>query len=189
MAFEDTDTEFESEEESSPPEETGNRAFLIVAGVLGAVALLALICIAVYALVFLPRQKAEQTQRLATLNAQNTQVAMAITQTSEASFLAATQAAATPTPTATEVIAETPTPTATAVVVLPTFTRPATQDPRTATVAALLTQASNVTRTVVPTATALPSTGFADEVGLPAMMGIAVLLIGVIFVARRLRSA
>jgi LPXTG-motif cell wall-anchored protein len=36
--------------------------------------------------------------------------------------------------------------------------------------------------------TAIPNTGFADDVGLPMMLGIAVLLVVVIFLARRLRT-
>jgi LPXTG-motif cell wall-anchored protein len=42
---------------------------------------------------------------------------------------------------------------------------------------------------MVATSTALPTTGFADEVGIPGLLGMAVLLIAVIFLARRLRSA
>ena len=37
------------------------------------------------------------------------------------------------------------------------------------------------------TSTALPTTGFADEVGLPALVGAAIALIIIIFLARRLR--
>jgi LPXTG-motif cell wall-anchored protein len=37
--------------------------------------------------------------------------------------------------------------------------------------------------------TEIPKTGFADEVGLPAMLGMAVLLIVIIILARRLRTA
>jgi hypothetical protein len=52
-----------------------------------------------------------------------------------------------------------------------------------------LTQASNVTRTPsAPTATALPNGGFADEVGLPMMLGLSLLLLVVMVAARRLRS-
>jgi LPXTG-motif cell wall-anchored protein len=45
------------------------------------------------------------------------------------------------------------------------------------------------TLTARPLTTSIPSTGFADEVGLPMMLGLAILLIAVIFLARRLRSA
>jgi LPXTG-motif cell wall-anchored protein len=35
----------------------------------------------------------------------------------------------------------------------------------------------------------MPDTGFADEVGIPSLIGIAILLVAVIFLARRLRTA
>ena len=100
--------------------------------------------------------------------------------------------------------------------VAPTATRPAatrtpvvvvqqvTQQPTTdapaaglspeelATVAALQTQMA-VTggggSTPAPTATALPTSGFADEVGLPMMAGLAVVLVAVILFSRRLRMS
>ena len=182
MAFDNMDMDNELEPQDAPPrEESGNRTFLIAAGILGGITVLALICIALYALVLLPRQRTAQEQQVATLNAQNTQVALAITQTSAA------MAAPTLTPTK-PALTSTATATPTSVVVVATSTS-AGQDPRTATVAALLTQAALTTQTVVPTATNLPDTGFADEFGLPVMMGMAVLLVAVIFVARRLRSA
>ena len=37
--------------------------------------------------------------------------------------------------------------------------------------------------------TSVPDTGFADDVGLPTMLGLAVLLIAVIFLVRRVRTA
>jgi LPXTG-motif cell wall-anchored protein len=186
MAFENSDFEDVNGEDNGelPPEETGNRAFIIAAGVLGAIALLALLCIAAYAFFILPQRRNQQVQQIATLNAQNTMVAVAITQTSFA-------AAATWTPTVTPIPpTATPTRTPTAVVVLPTSTSVLSQDPRTATVSALLTQAALTTQTIKdPTATALPKTGFAEDAGLPSMLGLAVVLIVVIFLARRLRTA
>jgi len=65
-------------------------------------------------------------------------------------------------------------------------------------VQALLTQAALaqtqaaqqlLTQTATPTATGLPDTGFADDIGAPTLLGMAALLIVVIFVARRLRAA
>jgi LPXTG-motif cell wall-anchored protein len=56
-------------------------------------------------------------------------------------------------------------------------------------VAALLTQAAAAQKTVIPTSTLLPKSGFADEVGAPSLLGLAVLLVVVIFLARRLRTA
>ena len=70
---------------------------------------------------------------------------------------------------------------------------------RTQTVAALLTQAAqgtpvagsvqvtNTAQSAQPTATALPDSGFADNVGLPGLLGVAVLLLLAIFGIRRLR--
>jgi LPXTG-motif cell wall-anchored protein len=171
-----------------PDPPSNNRTFYIVAGVLGAIALVALICIVVIVMVWLPQKRGRDAMLAATVNAQNTQVAMIITQTSNAE-IAAAQATAEPTSTP---IPETPTllPTRTSVVVLLAPTKEfATQDPRTPTVAALLTQAAMTTQTVFPTATALPQTGFAEDVGLPSLLGLAVLLIAVIFLARRLRLA
>jgi len=184
MAFEnlDMDDMDAGGGEPPPPEESSNRAFLIAAGILGAIAVLALLCIAAYALILRPQQIRARDQQAATVNAQNTQVALAITQTSAAA------AAATFTPTITA-IPNTPTSSPTAVIAVPTNTLIPTQDPRTATVAALLTQAAVTTQTVVPTSTELPQTGFADNVGLPTMLGLALLLVVVIFLARRLRSA
>jgi len=183
MNFEDLNPDMPEEEERIP-EESGNRAFLIVAGVLGAIALLALLLIAAYALVLRPRQVEARAAQQATVDFQNTQVAAIIAQTSTAAAFAAQ---ITPTPTAT--LTPIPvTPTNTAVLVIPTTAAPTT-DPRTATVAALLTQAAVATRTVVVTPTALPTTGFADEVGLPMMLGLAALLVFIIFLARRLRSS
>ena len=46
-----------------------------------------------------------------------------------------------------------------------------------------------LTQTATPTATGLPDTGFADDVGAPTLLAMAGLLILVIFVARRLRAS
>lgn len=188
MAFQDNN-DLDDFDANQPPEQSGNRTFVIVAGILAAIALLAIAGILIYALVILPGRRDQQTEQAATIVAQNTAVAKAITETSAA-------LSATDTPTITpSPIPNTPTPSQTSVLAMATSTRAAaaTKDARTATVSALLTQAALTTQTVVstlgPTSTALPTTGFADDVGLPAMMGIALLLIGVILVSRRLRSA
>lgn len=162
-----------------------NRTFLIAAGTLGSIAVLALICIAVYGMVLVPYNRRQQVNQVSTREAANALVALSVNQTRDAA------AAATFTPTVTPINQPTYTPSPTAVVVIATRTPVAVAqtDPRTATVAALLTQAAAATRTVVPTSTALPQTGFADEVGLPLTFGLALTLIGVIFVTRRLRAA
>jgi hypothetical protein len=200
MSYEnlDLDTEPTGEEEALP-EESSNRTFLIIAGILGAIALLALLCIAVYALVLVPKTKSAQENQKATVAAQNTEVALIIARTSTAAAQAAIEAAYTHTPTATSVsisptIAASPTP----VVAMGTTTTPqatATLGPELATATALhatltanaILYAATLTARVGPTA--VPETGFADDVGLPTMMGLAVLLIVVIFLVRRLRTA
>ena len=179
MAFDNNmDMDNDLEPQDSPPkEESGNRTFLVAAGILGAITVLALICIAVYALVLLPRQQATREQQVLALNAQNTEVALALLKVCVAA------------PTLLQRCQTIRRPRGYISGSCGTNT-PAGPDPRTATVAALLTQAAQTTQTVVvPTATNLPDTGFADEVGIPVMMGMAVLLVAVIFIARRLRSA
>lgn len=177
------DFELDDEEmEDSPPEESGNRTFLLVAGILGGILVLTLICIAVYALVYVPRRESGRETQIAEVNAQNTQVAMAAEMTQAAQAWTATPSA-TDVPTQTSTASPTP-------VLAPTDTpvlNESTQDPRTATVAALLTmQAGGATTT--PTATALPDTGFADDVGIPGLFALAGALLLVIIFARRLRT-
>jgi len=200
MSFENLDLNNEFDEEPIPPEESSNRTFLIIAGVLGFIALLALVCIAVYALVILPGTRNARDSQMATVEAQNTIVAEMVASTSTEEALQAIIAAFTKTPTATEIpptftATSSPTPVLavpTTAVVLPTDTPNA----QTATAVSLFaTLDANATRLAStftarpPQSTGIPDTGFADEIGLPAMIGMAVLLIVVIFLARRLRSA
>jgi hypothetical protein len=76
-----------------------------------------------------------------------------------------------------------------------TATASPTQNPATATVGAAFTQIAqtavtnaNTTQTVIATSTALPNTGFADDVGLPGMFAMALAFVVVIFLVRRLRA-
>jgi cytoskeletal protein RodZ len=190
MTFENTDTEFESgtEEAGPPPEESSNRPFLIVAGILGGIMLLSLLCIVAFALArpMITGGGNRQTQA-AEINLQNTSVAQGVSMTAVALQWTATASPTFP-PTATE----TPAATNTLVVAQQITNTPSpTTDPRTATVAALLTQAAQaqITQTVAPTPTQLPTTGFADDVGAPGLLAMAVLLVGIIFLSRRLRTA
>jgi hypothetical protein len=170
-----------------PPEESNNRTFLIAAGVLGGLVFLALICLAGYALIFVPRNQAAQATQQAQINFNNTQVAAAFTATAQVLLF-------TPTSSPTE----TPTPSVTPVLAQPTDTQAPdtnTPDPITQTVAAAYTQAALAQLTIIPTSTALllgtqvPQTGFADEVGLPGLLGLTVVLVAIIFLARRMRQA
>ncbi len=101
MSFENLDLTDDLQEEPTPPEESSNRTFLIIAGVLGAIALMALVCIAVYALVLAPGRKNAQNSQRATLEAQGTAVQDIIDKTSTAAEMAAIIAAYTATPTKT----------------------------------------------------------------------------------------
>jgi hypothetical protein len=187
--------EFEEEEpvvqpEAEESEGDSNKTFIIVAGALGGILLLAIVAFGVF-LLFGNRGQ-EQAQQAALINAQNTATALAATQMAE---MALTQSAV-------PAFTDTPVPTNTPVVLVPTEEPTATQEiggagadmmSRTQTVAALRTKAAGGDLTLTPdtatteTPTALPTTGFADEVGLPGLFGLGALLVGIIFIARRLR--
>ncbi len=187
------DLEFEEfdSDETVASGASSNRTFLIVAGILGGILLLALIAIAAYAVVILPGRDTNQQTQVAAINATNTAIAEQSQQTAIAK-----QATLTPTNTATLPPTETPLPTATTTntpVVAPTNTpvsESPTPDPATQTVAALLTQqAGGEESTPIATATALPDTGFGDDFGAPTQLLLAAVLVAVIILSRRLRSA
>src|SRR5512141_927823 len=162
--------------DAPPPEESSNRTFLIAAGILGGIVLLSIACLAGYALLILPSQRNTQQQAATAPAVQNLQVAQALTATVVAASIPT--ATVTPPPTQTPVVAQ-----ATATTIPATTT----QDPATATVAAALTQAALAQLTHVPTSTALPGTGFGDQYGAPGLVILGMALVGVIFLARRLR--
>jgi hypothetical protein len=200
------------ENEDTGPEEGSNRQFIMVAGGLGGLLLIALICMAVYALVILPRQRAAEEQDIAaqTATAEFEEINQSLTETAivlayTPTFTVTPAASLTPTGTITPIITAEATET-TEGTVEGTVEASATQevggptvDPRTQTVQALLTQAvaaqtqvagQLTTATVTPTLIgALPDTGFIDDVGVPGLVAIAALMIVVIFMARRLRQA
>ncbi len=161
-----------------------NRTFWLVAGILGAILILALVCMAVYAMVFMPQRRDAQSTAAAQIHIQNTEVAMAAEMTAQAQAwtftptVTATPAPITATSSPTPVLAPTDTPAG---------AEQPTMDPRTATVSALLTQQAGG-GTATPTATGLPDTGFADDFGIPGMIALAAALVVVIFLARKLRT-
>ncbi|MEK6256598.1 MAG: hypothetical protein N2C13_04680 [Chloroflexota bacterium] len=179
--------------EAPPPEESDNRTFLMVAGGLGVVAVISIICLAA---IMLTRGSGEDVAVVATtdaINASNTEVAQAAQETATAEALIPTN-----TPTLEITITIEATATATSDVTLPAEspTGGPTVHPATATVQALLTQAAIAQTqaaqeilTVTPTATiVLPDTGFADDIGLLGMITLGSALILIIFFTRRLRS-
>jgi len=172
--YEDFDDTFDDEDS---PEESNNRTFLMVAGGLGLLVLLALLCVGAYVIFnFNSGQntevtaQAQATAQEATVRAGLTQAALdqALTQTAGVTL--------TVDPTDTPVIAEA------------TVTMTETPNPATATVGAAFTQIAASTQTIVATSTALPNTGFADDVGIPGMFALALALVIVIFLVRRLRA-
>jgi cobalamin biosynthesis Mg chelatase CobN len=173
-----------------PPEESGNRTFLIVAGVMGGLVLLTLVCIVVYLFVIRPRLSAQNADQQSAIETQNAQQVQILTQTAEALLFTPTlEPSETPTQTP---VPDTPTASSTPVVAMDTPTITSTSDP--ATVAAMQTALSQqMTATAEKTrgvgGQGMPATGFFDEVGLPTLIILAVALVVVIFLARRLRKA
>ena len=169
--------------DNAPPEESSNRTFLIAAGILGGIVLLSIACLAGYALLILPGQRASSATAANSQATTNAQIQGALTSTMQAQLL----------PTATSTF--TPVP-PTSVLALATATSGSfvtnTPDPATATIAAALTQAQAAQLTVVvkvqPTASLMPGTGIADEYGLPGLVMMGLAFVIVILLARRLRS-
>ncbi len=197
--FDDTQFEdFSSEEQ--PPEggaepssagggNGGNRNFMLAVGIIGAIFVISLIGLGLYIFLGQPNQTASLRATAAVINANNTATAMSATQSAGLNIQRLTQTAGAPT--------QTPVPaTNTPVVAIPSATPNLTAtslagalaDPaaRTATVAAFQTQVAVGTK-ITGTTTALPQTGFAEDVGLPGLLGAAAILLLVIFLARRLR--
>lgn len=166
------------EDDADAPEESNNRTFLFVAGGLGALILVVLLCVVGYVVFNFNSGQTNEATAQVQAAAQEMTVQAALTQTAVAQAQAqALEASATVAPTDTPVIAE----------AAATLTE--TPNPATATVGAAFTQIAASTQTIIPTSTALPNTGFADEVGLPAMFAMALALVIVIFFVRRLRAA
>ena len=57
------------------PEESSNRTFVIAVIVMGALLVVSIICLVVYAFVLAPRQQEQQPTRVAEINLENTQQA------------------------------------------------------------------------------------------------------------------
>jgi ABC-type transport system involved in cytochrome bd biosynthesis fused ATPase/permease subunit len=173
------------ESTETPPETSGNRTFVIVAIALGAIMLLTLVCIAVFGLVILPNNnKAKLTQNA---QAYGQQTAMAVSAQQ-------TMVALNATPTFTATVPPTkvpPSPTATQVIKKLATATPTSDrgNAATQTVVALYTKAALTQTALAAAPTALATSGFADEVGLPGLFALGGALIVIIFLARRLRSA
>jgi len=186
LEFEDIDSE-----ETIATSRGSNRTFLVVAGILGGILLIALLAIAGYAVVILPGRDTGQQTQVAAINATNTAVAEEARLTAIVMRGSLTPIFTATLPPATETLTPVPTNTATPVLAptnTPEPTSEETVDPATETVTALLTQqAGEGEETPIPTATALPDTGFADDFGVPGLLLVAGVLMVVIILSRRLR--
>jgi cytoskeletal protein RodZ len=194
--------------DAPPPEEKNNRTFLIVGGVMAGLVFLTLVCAAIYFLVIRPRSAAQNSSTQVAIETQNAQNIQKGTLTAQAALWTPTlPPTSLPTRTSTSV-PKTPTASPTSVVALGSPAATATTNP--ATLAAMQTQmALQMTSTAAAQASGLkttytvgtaqgtlgvngqvmPTTGFFDQVGLPSMIILALALVAVIFLARRMRKS
>ncbi|MDH5605600.1 MAG: hypothetical protein OEY93_01820 [Anaerolineae bacterium] len=181
-----------------------NRNFMMIAGGLGVVLLISMICIAVYSFVIRPGQEPAVDPAAATMQAQQTELSQSLTETAQAIVQVLPSETLAPSATV-EVLDGTGTatvdPSAQVTEPIVATQEPdggATVNPATATVYAVLTkvavartQAAETLLTTTPTftPTALPNTGFLDDYGPIGLFMMAAMMILVIFMSRRLRMA
>jgi cytoskeletal protein RodZ len=157
----DDDFDFDTMVPEEPPR---NRTFWFFLIGLAGIVLLTIIGILLWINVFSPRQQEAR-------NAEATQTAAAQTEMALAQI---------PSSTPLQLPSSTPGPTNTQV---PTLTA---APPAQATTSVPTSQPT-IVRTARPTPTELPSTGFADEIGLPGLISLAFILVIIAFIARRIR--
>jgi heme/copper-type cytochrome/quinol oxidase subunit 2 len=175
--------------DAPPPEEKSNRTFLIVGGVMAGLVFMTLVCMAVYFLVIRPRSTATRNAAQATIEAGNARAIQEVTLTAQAALWTAT-APATPVPMKTSTsIAKTATVSPTPVISIPLSSPAATATTNLGTVVAMQTQLAFQMTSTAAAIQAMPQTGFFDEVGLPGMIILALALVVVIFLARRMRKS
>ncbi len=178
------DSQFEDFIEEPSPKPPNNRNFYIAIGIIGFMTVVILVVLVIVATMVVPAQNAKRNAEAAQIYAANTATSIAATARAATEQFLLTPSI-TPTPT------NPPPPTATPVLALGTpiaETLSAEQAAQTATVDAMLTQAAGG-----PTSTAtpanLPNTGFADDYGVPLMIGLTAFFIGIILLSRKLRSS
>lgn len=193
--FQDSGEELVSEPPKKKPKRRkrgSNRNFWIAAGVLTVLFIIMVAVLSVLTLSVSPKLQAARLEQAALINAHNTATVRAATNASISGLQISTN---TPSPTVTSM------PTSTPMIILFTDTAEPTateesgigivmNDPgMTATAAVLLTQAAAQQTVVTPTATstALPQTGLAENIGMPGLLGIALALIFVMILTRRVR--
>jgi flagellar basal body-associated protein FliL len=182
----------------TPPEESGNRTFLIAAIILGVIFVIALISI--FALYFLTQPPAQPPPQNLTatmavqLKATQTAAFLATqTKQAQAQQTAAISRTPTITLTATRTRTRTVTPVVFATILLATDTSTATAGGAvaTATLSTGTGTASPPARTATPTsaATKLPQTGYGESSGLLGLLTLAGASMMIIVLARNLRLA
>jgi hypothetical protein len=220
MAFTDMNNVEQELGEEKPPDRNGSRNFMILAGILGGIMVLALVCIAALALFrYLPGQRAAQSAN-ATNEAQATAIGIAASRTASAPIVTRTLPPTLPAPTNTLAPTNTPVialgPTATPVfnapmatiyamrtqkaqssstpvgaTAQPTSSQPGTGQPSATQPASGqpgATQPASGQPTARLTTTALPPTGIGEDMGAPALITAALILVVIIFLTRRLRT-
>jgi ABC-type antimicrobial peptide transport system permease subunit len=184
MLDEGSDLNMSENPDGQPPEERNNRTFLIVGGVMAGLIILTLVLMAVYFFVIAPRNAAQRNAAQATIEAGN---ALAIQQLTSTALAAMATATETPTPLPTNTpLPETPLASPTPLISVP-LSGVASPTNNAATLAAMQTQLAYQMTSTAAAALGMPATGFFDEVGLPSMVILALALIVVIFLARRMR--
>jgi len=165
----------------TPRGRSGAKPLLTILGIIAAVFIVGVVAVAFIYFYLLPQSRLTSVDVAAQQNAAATATANMLTQEANISIWATATARAKPTQTST--ITQTPLASKTPTV--------GTVDPRTATVAVLMTQAAaaRLTATYQGTAGILPKTGFADEVGLPGLVALSLVLVVVIYLVRRLRTS
>ena len=176
-----------NEEPPVPEKQPSGKNFLLAIGIIGVILILALVLLLLVAPNIISQQRASNMEQAAQINAANTATAMAATAN-------AAQARVTPTKVVVVVAAGASSATKTPVIMVATSTPvvagAALSASELATVQALQTQmAQGGAGTGTPTSTALPNSGFADDYGIPGMVGLAAVLIAVIFFSRKLRTS
>jgi hypothetical protein len=192
MAFDNFDSDNVQsdmdDEEGGTPEEASNRTFLIVAGVFGGIVVLSLICLVLFVVFKVLPDRNNQSKKATQAAAQNIAISDSATKTAIASLWTATPTQ-TPSPlpiTPTTRVTDTPVirPSSTA-----TLENAATLEYLRMIASQTKAAQSLPSLTITATPSSLGGTGFADQVGAPALFGLAAVLIVVIFLARRLRTA
>ena len=168
-------------EPPEPGKPSSSKSFWVAIGIISAILILALVLLVLVAPGIISKQRQNNIDQAAAINAANTATAMAAT------VMAIPQA------TNTQVMVTNPTKT-------PVVSVGSTSTPvvgggvlstsELQTVQALQTQiAKQASGTPAATSTQLPTTGVADEYGLPGFVGLAVILIAVVFLSRKLRTS